>query len=62
MRLLSGGVAHISVRGEGNLRDRETGLQKPHIPGLSDFVSCALSTRCANTAEWINEEELRTYD
>lgn len=53
MRLLSGGVAHISARIEDDLRDRETGLQKPHIPGLSDLVSCALSTRCANTAEWI---------
>ena len=53
MRLLTGGVAHIAARVEEDLRDRDTGLQKPHIPGLADLVACALSTRCANTAEWI---------
>ena len=54
MRLLTGGVAHISARIEEDLRDRETGLQKPHICGLADLVACALSTRCANTGEWIS--------
>lgn len=54
MRLLRGGIGHISERIEEDLRDRETGLQKPHIPGLADLVSCALSTRCANTGEWIS--------
>ena len=39
MRLLTGGVAHISARIAEDLRDRETGLQKPHIPGLADLGS-----------------------
>ena len=53
MRVLTGGVAHIATRIEEDLRDRETGLQKPHIPALADLAACVLSTRCANTAEWI---------
>lgn len=53
MRIFTGGVAHIAATIEEDLRDRETNLQKPHIPALADLVSCALSTRCANTAEWI---------
>ena len=54
MRLLTGGVAHIAATIEEDLHDRDTGLQKPHVPGLADLVACALSTRCANTAEWIS--------
>lgn len=38
---------------EDDFRDRETGLQKPHVPALADLVACTLSTRCANTAEWM---------
>ena len=32
--------------------DRETGLRKQHVEGLSDLVASVLSTRSANTAEW----------
>lgn len=47
MRMFTGGVAHIAHRIEEDLSDRETGLQKPHVPALTDLVACALSTRCA---------------
>lgn len=52
MRLFSGGVAHISSVIEADLLTRQTGLQKPHIAGCADLVSCVLSCRSANTAEW----------
>ena len=54
MRLLMGAIAHTSAQIEEDLRDRKTGLQKPHIPSLADLVSCALSTCCANTEEEIS--------
>jgi hypothetical protein len=53
MRLLKGGVAHVACVIEKDLRDRETGLQKPHIKGLADLCSTALASRSSNTAEWI---------
>lgn len=52
MRLESGGISHTAWVIEDDLLDRETGLRKQHIEGLSDLVSCALACRSANTAEW----------
>lgn len=52
--LLTGGIAHISGRVEEDLRDRKTSLQKPPMSGLAYLVACALSTRCANTGEWMS--------
>ncbi len=37
---------------EEDLSDRDTGLQKPHISGISDICASILATRSANTAEW----------
>jgi len=52
MRLLTGGVSHVASVVERDLFDRETGLRKQHLEGISDAVACALSCRSANTAEW----------
>lgn len=52
MRVKEGGVAHIVKAIEENLVKRETGLQKPHIAGLSDLVASVLTCRSVNTAEW----------
>lgn len=52
MRLLKGGVSHISGRIEEDLQDRDTGLHKSHISGLSDICASILATRSANTSEW----------
>lgn len=52
MRILSGGVAHVSCVIEDDLFKRATGLHKPHVEGLADLVSCVLSCRSVNTAEW----------
>jgi hypothetical protein len=52
MRLLNGGVAQVAWVMEEDLRDRETGLNKPHVEGLADLAASALSCRSANTAEW----------
>jgi len=52
MRLLSGGVAHVSGVIEDDLRARATGLRKQHAEGLADLVASTLACRSANTAEW----------
>lgn len=52
MRLLSGGIAHVSCVIEDDLFERSTGLHKPHVKGLADLVACVLSCRSANTAQW----------
>jgi len=54
MRQTSGsGVSHLAKSIELDLRKRETGLQKAHIPALADLASCALTTRSVNSSEWI---------
>lgn len=53
MRSLKGGVAHVASVIEEDLKDRETGLQKPHIKGLADLCSTALASRSSNTGEWV---------
>jgi len=53
MRLLKGGVSCVASVIEEDLEDRETGLQKPHIKGLSDLCASVLASRSSNTAEWI---------
>jgi len=35
MRILNGGVAHVTEVIEEDLFDRDTGLQKPHIKDLA---------------------------
>lgn len=47
------GVCHLAQAIEEDLRNRKTGLQKPHVPALSDLVACALTTRSVNSGEWI---------
>lgn len=52
LRIKHGGISHTAWVVEADLVDRETGLRKQHIEGLSDLVACALGSRSANTAEW----------
>jgi hypothetical protein len=47
------GVCHLAKAIEADLRERKTGLQKPHIPALADLAACALTTRSVNSCEWI---------
>ena len=54
MRLLTGGVAHISSTIENDLCFRETGLHRSHITGLSDLVASTLSCRSGNSYEWLS--------
>ena len=54
MRLWTGGVAHVATVIEGDLRDRETGLHKPHISAIADICASVLATKTSNTAEWIS--------
>lgn len=54
MRLLTGGVAHISSTIEDDLRYRETRLHKSHVAGLSDLVASTLSSRSCNSYEWLS--------
>lgn len=53
MRLLKGGVSHVASVIEEDLEARNTGLQKPHVKGLSDLCATVLASRNSNTAEWI---------
>jgi hypothetical protein len=52
MRLLEGGVSHVSGVVEEDLRERRTGLRKQHEEGLADLVASVLACRSANTGEW----------
>jgi hypothetical protein len=54
MRLFKGGVAHVASVIEDDLRDRDTGLQKPHFSAIADICSSILATKSANTSEWIS--------
>ena len=62
MRLLTGGVSHVSTVIEDDLRDRLTGLHKPHVSSLADLASCVLACRNANTAEWMSILPRKTGD
>lgn len=50
-RMVRGGVARLSGTIERDLRVRKTGLQLPHIKGLSDIAASVLHCRCVNTSE-----------
>lgn len=50
-RMKRGGIARLSSAIERDLRDRETGLQVPHIKGLADFAASVLQCRSVNTSE-----------
>lgn len=54
MRLLSGGVSHISSTIEDDMRFRNTTLHKSHISGLSDLAASTLACRSGNSQEWIS--------
>ena len=54
MRTLTGGVAHIASTIEEDLWGRCLPLFKGHIEGIADLCASALTSRCANTAEWIS--------
>lgn len=62
MRLFTGGVSHIATVIEDDLRNRDTGLYKSHISGLSDLAASVLSCRSANTAEWMSVLPRKTGD
>lgn len=55
-------MAHVSCVIEDDLRDRGTGLQKPHIAAISDLAACVLTCRNANTAEWMSVLPRKTGD
>ena len=50
-RMIRGGVARLSGSVEQALRERDTGLQLPHIKGLSDLAASVLHCRSVNTSE-----------
>jgi hypothetical protein len=50
-RMIRGGVARLSGSIEQALRERDTGLQVPHIKGLSDLAASILHCRSVNTSE-----------
>lgn len=52
MRETKGSVSHIAQAIEEDLKSRNTGLQKPHIPALTDLVASVLICRSVNTSEW----------
>jgi len=62
MRLLKGGVAHVATVIEDDLKERETGLHKPHIAAIADLAACALACRNVNTAEWMAVLPRKTGD
>jgi len=51
MRKTKGGIPHIAAIIEEDLKDRDMGLEKPHIKGLSDIASSILAIRGVNTSE-----------
>jgi len=54
MRTEKGGVAHVAITIENDLKDRETKLHKAHISGLADLSASVLTCRSANTGEWMS--------
>lgn len=62
MRVFKGGVAHLATVIEDDLRDRETGLHKPHVSALADLAACVLTCRNVNTSEWIAILPRKTRD
>ena len=53
MRLLTGGVAHVAIKIEEDLLDRNMSLNKPHVRSLADLAASALVSKSANSYEWI---------
>lgn len=51
MRYTTGGISHMAGVIEDDLMGRDTGLQKPHIKGLSDLAASMLACRSVNTSE-----------
>lgn len=45
MRLLTGGVPHVYTVIEDDLREKLTGLHKPHVYSLADLPSFFLACR-----------------
>jgi Transposase DDE domain len=54
MRSEQGGTAHLAGIIEEDLTERDTGLYKPQRIALADLAASALSTRSANTGEWVS--------
>jgi len=52
MRETKGSVSHIAQAIEEDLKSRDSGLQKPHIPALADLAASVLICRSVNTSEW----------
>jgi Transposase DDE domain len=52
VREIKGSVSHIAQAIEEDLKLRNTGLQKPHIPALADLTATVLMCRSVNTSEW----------
>ena len=54
MRKTYGGINHVAEVIEEDLKDRDTGLNKPHRIGLADLAASVLTTRSVNTSEIAN--------
>lgn len=53
MRLLTGGVAHIAKKIEEDLLVRNKSLNIQRVRSLSDLAASALTSKSANSSEWI---------
>ncbi|MBS0186325.1 MAG: transposase [Proteobacteria bacterium] len=62
MRILKGGVAHVSGVIEEDLRDRETRLHKAHIEGIADLTATVLACWNFNSGDWISILPRKTGD
>lgn len=51
MRRTQGGIPHMAAIIEEDLEQRDMGLEKPHIKGLSDIAASILAVRNVNTSE-----------
>ena len=54
MRTTYGGIPHVAAVIEEDLRERDTGLTKPHRIGLADLAASVLASRSVNTSEIAN--------
>jgi hypothetical protein len=52
VREIKGSVSHIAKAIEEDLKSRNTGLQKPHMPALADLAATVIMCRSVNTSEW----------
>ena len=51
MRKTTGGIPHVAAMIEEDLKERDMGLDKPHIQALADIAASILAVRSVNTSE-----------